>query len=166
PNTPAGLIVHDAGQPVCVGGTAAGTPCANNTPCTGGTCQVSGPSSLSFAACASGVASACSLPPSTSETATFDVTNPNQPLKAVLTWVEAQTQTLINNLDLELRYCGPDGNCATVDGICAFGVHNTHNGVACPNANPLIDNCDCTGIADPLCTVGRCQQDQVYYGNV
>lgn len=90
PATPTGLLVHDVGVPTGV------------TPIRG---------DISFDATGA-------LPASTTATAVFDVVNGDEPLAIALAWVEGSNASgvLINNLDLELRYCGTDLNCTTTAG--------------------------------------------------
>lgn len=112
---------------------------------------VTGPSNISLP---------LTLGPGTSATATFSVLNATQPLKVALAWVEGQGQTLVNNLDLELRYCGPDGNCTTNGGVCVGGGNP---GTACTYGTPITT---CTLDAGNPPVRGQCNGDRVYYGNV
>lgn len=125
PQTPSGLLVHDAGCP------------------SGASC----PSSLSLPA---------TLGPGGSGTVEFQVIDAHQSLRAALAWIEpvdgGNAGALVDDLDLELRYCGPDKNCATAGGVCAGGPTP---GAACTT--------------DTSCAPsqgGVCDMDRVWYGNV
>lgn len=125
PLTPSGLLVHDAGCP------------------SGMTC----PSNLALPA---------TLGPGSSGEVDIEVVDGRQTLRVALAWIEPvdgmSAGALVDDLDLELRYCGPDRSCATAGGVCAGG---TTPGAACA--------------ADGTCSPsqgGTCDRDTVWYGNV
>lgn len=126
PLTPPGLIVHDAGCP------------------TGATC----PSNLSLP---------LSMAVGATASVEFSVLDEGHELRVALAWADpvdgGLTGALVDNLDLELRYCGPDQNCGTVDGKC---IRGSNNGVACASNATCLSG----GVQ------GICARDQVFYGNV
>ena len=133
PDTPSGLLVHDAGMP----GTGAGV------------------SNLSLPA---------TLATSATAVVEFSLYKADEPLRCVLTWVETQGPQgiLLNDLNLEMRYCGPDQNCSTTGGVCAYGLNNTTNGTACTSDA----TCVCGAQPSPPCQPGVCNMDKVWFGNV
>src|SRR6185369_5634963 len=91
--TPPGLVVHDAACP-------AGVTCASN---------LSLPSVMAVGATAS---------------VEFNVLDADHELRVALAWTDAvdagHTGSLVDNLDLELRYCGADQNCGTAAGDIVY----------------------------------------------
>src|SRR5258705_318074 len=88
--------------------------------------------------------------------AEFEVSNSSRPVRVVLAWTEPAdglgVGALVHDLDLELRYCGPDGDCDTYGGVCRGGPTP---GVACQ--------------VDATCGAaqgGACDMDRIWFGNV
>ena len=125
PATPFGLVVKDGGCPTGV------TNCPDDLP---GLVNPLG---------------------SGSTAAEFTVLSSLQQLRVLLAWIEPTDAvgSLRNNLDLEVRYCGPDASCSTTGGLCTQGPGQPNSATACTT--------------DAGCPAGQvCNMDRVWYGNI
>ena len=125
PRSPSALLVHDAG-------------CPETQTC---------PSDLPFPP---------ALGAGQSASAEVDIPDARKDLRVVLDWVEPSdglgAGALRSDLDLEVRYCGPDQDCASAGGACSGG----------PSPGlPCSDDSACTPVQG-----GACDMDRVWYGNV